>query len=43
MNREHERDDLIDLGTVSRETRGAAVGMDDHQSGLIPSAGLGGE
>jgi hypothetical protein len=40
MNREHEHDDLIDLGAASVETRGTPFGSDDHKAGLIPVAGL---
>jgi hypothetical protein len=40
MNREHEHDDVIELGAVSTETKGPAVGRDDNQGGLIPFAGL---
>ncbi|MEO8454066.1 MAG: benenodin family lasso peptide [Sphingomicrobium sp.] len=43
MNLEREHDELIDLGPASVETRGAAVGMDDNQSSLIPWPGLGDE
>lgn len=40
MNRLHEHDDLIDLGTASTETKGTPFGSDDHKVGLIPPAGL---
>lgn len=40
MNREHEREILIDLGAVSAETRGTPVGKDDNQGSLIPRMGL---
>jgi hypothetical protein len=40
MNREHQHDDVIDLGTASLETRGTPYGSDDHKAGLIPVAGL---
>jgi hypothetical protein len=43
MNREHEKDSLIDLGAASIETKGPTVGQDDNQSGLIPLAGLSNE
>lgn len=39
MNREHDHEDLIDLGSASRETKGAVTGRDDH-AGLIPFEGL---
>jgi hypothetical protein len=40
MNREHEHEDLIELGAVSVETKGPTVGRDDNQGGLIPFEGL---
>jgi hypothetical protein len=40
MNREHEHEDLIDLGAVSVETRGPSIGRDDQQGGLVFPAGL---
>ncbi len=40
MNREHEDDDVIELGAASSQTKGPTVGMDDHQGGLRPWAGL---
>lgn len=40
MNREHEQEELIELGAASVETRGPTVGKDDHQAGLIPFTGL---
>jgi hypothetical protein len=40
MNREHDNDDLIELGAASSETKGPSVGMDDSQGGLRPGAGL---
>ena len=40
MNREHECEELIELGAASLETRGPAAGKDDHQGGRIPFAGL---
>ena len=40
MNREHENEGLIDLGTASVETRGLASGTDDHSVGLIRFEGL---
>jgi hypothetical protein len=39
MNREHDGQDLIDLGPASLETKGAVTGRDDH-GGLIPFEGL---
>ncbi len=40
MNRDHEHEDLIDLGAVSVETKGGPGVPEDTQSGLIPFAGL---
>lgn len=40
MNRDHECEELIELGVASVETKGATFGKDDHQVGLIPFAGL---
>ena len=40
MNREHEHDDLIDLGAATEETKGPSFGTDDRRGGLIPVAGL---
>ena len=40
MNREHENEDLIELGAASVETRGPAGGKDDTVGGLIPFTGL---
>lgn len=40
MNREHEHDDLIDLGAASVETKGTPVGSPDFRGSLIPAAGL---
>jgi hypothetical protein len=43
MNREHERDDhddLIDLGSASRETKAMTFGADDSKAGLWVHAGL---
>ena len=39
MNREHDHEDLIDLGPASLETKGSVTGRDDH-AGLIPFEGL---
>ena len=41
MNVEH--DELIDLGSVTVETRGGPVGTDDHERGLILAGGLSNE
>jgi hypothetical protein len=43
MNREHEHEELIELGVASVETKGLTAGKDDHQVGLIPFEGLGDE
>lgn len=40
MNREDFEDELIDLGAVSEETKGPAVGHDDQNGGLILPLGL---
>lgn len=40
MNSEVERDELIDLGAVSVETKGPVGVPEDTQNGLIPFAGL---
>lgn len=40
MKRENEREDLIDLGAATTETRGPTFGVDDHRLGLIPPIGL---
>ena len=40
MNREHQHDDLIDLGAATVETRGTPYGSDDHKASLIPVTGL---
>jgi len=40
MNREHENDDLIDLGAASAETKGTPFGADDFKGSLIPVSGL---
>jgi hypothetical protein len=39
MNIEHDREDLIDLGSASLQTKGLVNGKDDH-GGLIPFEGL---
>jgi len=36
MNREHEQEDLIDLGAASTETKGGPFGVDDHHASLMP-------
>jgi hypothetical protein len=36
----HEQDDLIELGIASSETKGPSVGMDDTQGGLRLWEGL---
>lgn len=43
MNRDHEHEDLIDLGAVSVETKGTVGVPDDHEGGQIPFAGLSNE
>ena len=40
MQRDHEYEDLIDLGAASVETKGPTFGRDDNHGGLIPVAGL---
>jgi hypothetical protein len=40
MDRDHQNDDLIDLGTASIETRGAIFGGDDLKGGLVHAPGL---
>lgn len=40
MNRDYEREDLIDLGAVSVETKGGAVGSLDTDNTFYPGAGL---
>lgn len=40
MTPERDNEELIELGTASRETKGTPVGMDDSQGGHIPWAGL---
>jgi hypothetical protein len=40
MNRQHDHDELIDLGAASTEARGTPFGSDDRKGGLIPVAGL---
>jgi hypothetical protein len=38
--KDHETEDLIELGAASSETKGPAVGMDDTQGGLRLWEGL---
>jgi len=41
MNREHEHEDLIDLGAAIAETKGGPFGVDDHRASLMnPDSGL---
>ena len=40
MNHDPQNEDLIDLGAVSTETRGATFGVDDSRNTLIPLTGL---
>ena len=40
MNSERDKDDLIELGAASLETRGPTMGRDDSQGGLYLAAGL---
>lgn len=40
MNREDIEDDLVELGEVSEETRGGAIGFVDSERTLQPSLGL---
>jgi len=41
MNREHEHEDLIDLGAATAETKGGPFGVDDHRASLMnPDSGL---
>ena len=39
MNREHENDDVIELGAASSENEGSNHRSDDSQGGLMPWAG----
>ena len=43
MDREHLNEDIIDLGAISLETKGAFGVPEDTQAGLIPPAGLNAE
>lgn len=40
MDREHDHEELFELGTASVETKGLTQGKDDHAVGLIPFTGL---
>jgi len=41
MNREDEREDLIDLGAATAVTKGGPFGVDDHRASLMsPDTGL---
>ena len=40
MNREHDYEELIELGAASVETKGPTVGKDDHAGGFILREGL---
>jgi len=41
MNSQNEhREEVIELGLASEQTRGLTAGKDDHQVGLIPFAGI---
>ena len=35
MNREHDDEDLIELGCASEETKGGPWGVDDFRAGLM--------
>ncbi len=35
MKPEHDRDDLIELGTASTDTRGGPWGVDDYRQSLM--------
>ena len=43
MKSNRQRDDLIDLGAASVETKGPTFGKDDVFSGQIPPTGLSNE
>lgn len=43
MNKEHQHDELIDLGAATTETKGPTAGVDDSHTGQIPFAGLSNE
>jgi hypothetical protein len=40
MDREHRESELIELGIVSADTKGALVTIDDEEGGFKPLAGL---
>jgi len=40
MQNNSAREDLLDLGAVSVETKGVMSGFNDHEGGLQPLAGL---
>lgn len=40
MNREHEQEELIELGAVSAETKGPTAGIEDVQNGFYLMPGL---
>jgi hypothetical protein len=40
MDREHESNELIELGTASTDTRGSLVTIDDEEGGFRPALGL---
>jgi hypothetical protein len=40
MNRDHEQEELIELGAASAETKGPTAGKEDVQGGFIPLSGL---
>lgn len=40
MNREYQHEDLIELGAVTAETKGLAIGFVDTERGRQPFAGL---
>lgn len=43
MDREHQNEDIIDLGAISVETKGGPGFQDDTQAGRILAAGLNAE
>jgi hypothetical protein len=40
MNREDNEQDVVDLGAVTEETKGGAIGFVDSERTLQPSLGL---
>jgi hypothetical protein len=40
MNREFDTDDMIDLGSVTEETKGTGVILDDQHGAHLSSVGL---